>query len=309
MQLSIMIEGQDGLTWPRWQRLAAAAEDFGFAGLYRSDHYTNMDPPEKDSLELWTSLTWLASHTQRIHFGPLVSPLSFRHPSMTARIAAAVDDLSGGRLVLGLGAGWQVREHEMFGLELLELPARMQRFEEGLHVIHSLLHNAAPLDFAGTFYQLQQAVLLPRPQRPGGPPLLVGGNGKQRTLQLAARYASEWNGVGLSAAAYAERMPLLDGYLAALGRPPQAVKRSLMTRGLFGRSSAELASRLAASGRSLEEWRARGALVGEANALVEQLGTLAAAGCQQVMLQWLDQDDIAGLEALAAQVLPQLATH
>lgn len=129
MELSIMIEGQDGLTWPRWQRLAQAAEDFGFAGLYRSDHYTNMNPPEKDSLELWVSLTWLASHTKRIHFGSLVAPFSFRHPSMTARMAAAVDDLSDGRLVLGLGAGWQVREHEMFGLDLLELPERRWQWQ------------------------------------------------------------------------------------------------------------------------------------------------------------------------------------
>ena len=89
-----MLEGQDGLTWPRWQRLAAAAEDLGFAGLYRSDHYTNATPPDKESLELWVSLTWLAGHTKRLEFGPLVSPVSFRHPTLTARTAAAVDDLS-----------------------------------------------------------------------------------------------------------------------------------------------------------------------------------------------------------------------
>src|SRR5512143_629300 len=110
-----MIEGQNGLTWPRWQRLAQAVEELGFAGLYRSDHFTNSEPPDIDALELWVSLTWLASHTQRIDFGPLVSPVSFRHPVQTARMASAVDDLSAGRLVLGLGAGWNVREHELFG--------------------------------------------------------------------------------------------------------------------------------------------------------------------------------------------------
>ena len=105
LEVAIMIEGQDGLNWPRWQRVAKAVEELGFAGLYRSDHYTNATAPDKDSLELWVSLTWLASHTSRIQFGPLVSPVSFRHPTMTARMASAVDDLSDGRLTLGMGAG------------------------------------------------------------------------------------------------------------------------------------------------------------------------------------------------------------
>lgn len=307
MELSIMIEGQDGLNWTRWQRLATAVEDFGFAGLYRSDHYTNASPPEKDSLELWVSLTWLASHTKRIHFGPLVSPFSFRHPALTARMAAAVDDLSGGRLVLGLGAGWQVREHEMFGIDLLEMSARMRRFEEGLETVSRLLNSNSPLDYDGAHYQLKQAILLPRPQRPGGPTILVGGNGKQRTLRLAAKYAGEWNGVGLTADAYAERVPLLAQYLEHEGRQASEVKRSVMVRGIFGRTSAELASKLAATPFTAEDWRTRGALVGEASQLSEQLAALAAAGCQQVMLQWIDQDDIAGLEALAKDVLPQVA--
>lgn len=307
MELSIMIEGQDGLTWPRWQRLAQAAEDLGYAGLYRSDHYTNMNPPEKDSLELWVSLTWLASHTKRIHFGPLVAPFSFRHPSMTARMAAAVDDLSGSRLVLGLGAGWQVREHEMFGLDLMEIPERMRRFQEGLEVVTRLLTSDAPVDFDGAHYQLKQAILLPRPQRPGGPPILVGGNGKHRTLKLAARYAKEWNGTSQTPQSFAERMPLLDKYLAEQDRKPSEVKRSTMTRVVYATNQVELDKKLAGTPFSAEEWRSRGALVGEAGQLLEQVAALAAAGCQQVMLQWLDQDDIAGLEALAKNVLPQAA--
>ena len=112
--IAIMIEGQNGLTWPRWQRIARTVEDAGFAGLFRSDHYTNARPPDLESLELWTSLTWLAGNTRRIEFGPLVTPFSFREPTMTARMAAAVDDLSEGRLILGLGAGWQEREHHNF---------------------------------------------------------------------------------------------------------------------------------------------------------------------------------------------------
>src|SRR5512141_2707618 len=120
MEIAIMIEGQDGLNWPRWMRLVRAVEDLGFAGLYRSDHFTNAQGPEKDSLELWLSLTWLAANTRRIEFGPLVTPVSFRHPVFTARWGLQVDDLSNGRLRLGVGAGWQQREHHAFGFDLLD---------------------------------------------------------------------------------------------------------------------------------------------------------------------------------------------
>ena len=120
MDIAIMIEGQNGLNWPRWKQIVRLVEDLGFAGLYRSDHFTNADPADIDSLELWVSLTWLAGNTERIEFGPLVTPFSFRHPAHTARMAGAVDDLSGGRLTLGLGAGWQDREHEKFGFPLLD---------------------------------------------------------------------------------------------------------------------------------------------------------------------------------------------
>jgi F420-dependent oxidoreductase-like protein len=195
MEIAIMLEGQNGLNWPRFQRIARAVDDLGFAGLFRSDHFTNANPPDLDSLELWVSLTWLASHTKRIEFGPMVSPVSFRHPVFTARMGKDVDDLSGGRLVLGVGAGWQVREHRNFGFDLLEVGPRLDRFEEGLEVISRLLRSDTPVDFDGEYYHLEEAILLPRPQRPGGPRLLVGGNGPKRTLPLVARYAEEWNGV------------------------------------------------------------------------------------------------------------------
>src|SRR5262245_56253420 len=137
--VAVMIEGQDGLNWERWQRLAGAAEDLGFAGLYRSDHFTNPQGPHLDAIELWTSFTWLAGHTTRIEFGPMVSPVSFRNPVVTAWTAAAIDDLSGGRLRLGLGAGWQEREHNSHGFDLLDVEQRFARFEEGLQVVQQLL--------------------------------------------------------------------------------------------------------------------------------------------------------------------------
>ncbi len=304
MDVAIMLEGQNGLTWPRWQRIARAVEDLGFAGLYRSDHYTNANPPDKESLELWVSLTWLASHTERIRFGPLVSPVSFRHPTLTARMAAAVDDLSGGRLTLGLGAGWQEREHANYGWELLDVAARFARFEEGLEVITRLLQSDMPVDFTGAYYRLRDAILLPRPARPGGPPILIGGNGQKRTLPLVARYATEWNAVYIAPDTFAGLSRQLDELLIAAGREPAAVRRSLMAGCIFGRNAAEAAARAAAHGTTVEKLRAAGKVaVGDGAAVREQLAAWAAAGVQGIMLQWLDLDDLAGLEALAAAVL------
>ncbi len=302
--LAIMIEGQNGLTWERWQRLARLVEELGFAGLYRSDHYTNANPPDKESLELWTSLTWLADNTRSIQFGPLVTPFSFREPTMTARMAAAVDDLSGGRLILGLGAGWQQREHHNFGHELLDIPGRMARFEEGLEVVTRLLRSDDPVNYSGDYYRLHEAILLPRPQRPGGPPILIGGNGEKRTLPLAARYADEWNAVMLPPARLAELNSRLDDLLAAQGRRPEAVRRSMMTGVIFGRDQASFAEKMQSRTVSAEELRGRGLIVGAGDEVVAQVAALADAGAERLMLQWLALDDLDGLEALAATLLP-----
>ncbi|GAB4569423.1 MAG: LLM class F420-dependent oxidoreductase [Anaerolineae bacterium] len=306
IEVALMIEGQDGLTWPRWQRLARACEDLGFAALYRSDHFTNAGPPDKDSLELWVSLTWLASHTSRIEFGPLVSPVSFRDPVLTARMAAQIDDLSQGRLVLGVGAGWQEREHTMFGYDLLDVPARFARFEEGLQVITSLLRSENRVTFDGQYYHLKDAILLPRPQRPGGPPILIGGNGPLRTLPLVARYADEWNGVFINADRYAALNQRLSELLIQAGREPAAVRRSLMTPVMFGRDDNEFRAQATPWHMSERMLAERGVIHGTPNAVVEQLGRLAEAGVQRVMLQWLEQDDLDRLEAFASTVLAQI---
>jgi F420-dependent oxidoreductase-like protein len=307
MELAIMVEGQNGLTWPRWRRIANAVESLGFAGLFRSDHYTNAEPPDIESLETWVSLTWLASHTQRIEFGPLVSPVSFRHPTIIARMASAVDDLSGGRLALGLGAGWQEREHTNYGRHLLDVPARFARFEEGLKVITQLLQEDHPVDFEGEYYRLKDAVLLPRPQRRSGPPIIVGGNGPLRTLPLAAAYAQEWNGVYLSPTEIRTRNQRLDELLTRQGRQPSQLRRSLMTRCEIGPNDRELAQRFNQTTLSMEELRQRGLVVGTSSQIVDQLGRFAEVGVQRIMLQWLDLDDLNGLEHLATTVLPQVS--
>ncbi len=308
IEVAIMVEGQNGLTWERWQRMAEAVESLGFAGLYRSDHYTNATPPDLDSLELWVSLTWLASHTKRIEFGQLVSPPAFRHPTMMARMASAVDDLSGGRLTLGLGAGWQKREHHNYGLDLLELPARFARLEEGLEVTTRLLQSKGqPVNFAGEYYQLHEATMLPTPKRPGGPPILIGGNGPLRTLPLVARFASEWNAVFAKPSELVTLNARLDELLEQNGRKPADVKRSLMTGCIYGRDEAQVARNIGdkpdVTAASLRE---SGLVVGTAAQIVEQLGQLAASRVQRVMLQWLDLDDLDGLADMAHQVLPQV---
>jgi F420-dependent oxidoreductase-like protein len=300
-EIAINLEGQNGLNWRRWKRIVRAVEDLGFAALTRSDHYTNATPPDQDSLELWISLTWLADNTKRIEFGPLVSPVSFRHPTMTARMATAVDDLSEGRLVLGIGAGWQEREHHNYGWDLLDVPARFQRFEEGLEVITRLLHNNKPVDYDGQYYQLHDAILLPRPARPGGPPILVGGNGLKRTLPLAAKYADEWNGVFVPARRYAELNAQLDRLLVAERRNVADVRRSLMTGIVLARTDEELTQKL--EGQDRDQLRERGILVGTPKAIAEQVDILDEAGVERLMIQWLDLDDIDGLELLANTLL------
>jgi len=304
IDVSIMVEGQDGLTWPRWQRLARAAEDLGFYGLFRSDHFSNPEGGYKDALETWVSFAWLASNTQRISFGPLVSPVSFRNPSILAWQASAIDSLSGGRLRIGLGAGWNEREHTSFGFELGDLDARFARLEDAINVVKSLTRSTEPATYAGEYFSIHDAYLQPRSPRSDGPPIVIGGNGPRRTLPLVAQYADEWNAVFLPLDDFQARSTRLNHLLAERGREPVSVKRTLMTRGLIGRDDAALAAKDTAD--RIANHRSRGAIIGTPNEIVDQLGRYSEAGIQGVQLQWLDLDDLSGLELIASDVLPQL---
>lgn len=315
--IAIMIEGQAGLTWPRWRRLCAEVEDLGFAGLFRSDHFTGGQPPDQDALELVVSLAYLADHTRRLHFGPLVAPVSFRDPVMLARQALALDDLSGGRLVLGLGAGWQAREHDLFGYPLGDLATRFARLEEALEIVARLLRDDAPVSYTGRFYQLREALLLPRPGRAGGPPILIGGNGAGRTLPLVARYADWWNAIALDRETFRARSARLDELLRAAGRRPGDVRRTMMRPVYFGRDLDEVDRRLRGglrpelAGRPIAAVldtlrREERAIAGTPAMIAEQIADDAAAGVEELMLQWLDLDDLAGLRAFATSVLPRL---
>lgn len=304
IEVSIMVEGQDGLTWPRWQRLARAAEELGFYGLFRSDHFSNPDGGYKDALETWISFAWLASHTQRIAFGPLVSPVSFRNPSILAWQASAIDALSGGRLRIGLGAGWNEREHRSFGFALGDLDTRFTRLKDAVNVVKELTRSAQPVSYEGEHFSIHDAYLQPRSPRSDGPPIVIGGNGPRRTLPLVAEYADEWNAVLLPLDDFRARNATLNDLLAEHDREPSAVKRTMMTRGLIGRDDAALNGK--DSAERIANHRSRGAIIGTPNQIVDQLGRYADAGIQGVQLQWLDLDDLSGLELLASDVLPQL---
>ena len=322
VKIAIDIESQFGLSWSQWKNIVAMVEALGFAGLYRSDHFTVYpQPPDDDSLELIVSLAYLADHTRRIHFGPLVAPFSFRDPIMLARQAAALDDLSGGRFILGVGAGWGEREHAMFGYALGDIPTRMDRLAEGLEVVTRLLRDDVPVTYEGRFYQLREARLLPRPHRPGGPPLLLPASGSKRGMPLVARYADIWNLPWLSPEAFRERSQALTEVMQAMGRPPGAVKRTLVTLLIYGDTTAQLERQARAFRRFVPhladtpldalldilrtEWNA---LMGTPEQIIARINEYAAAGVEELMLEWLDTDNLDGLRAFAAEVLPYLRT-
>ena len=314
MELAITIEGATGLTWPRWKRFVDEVEALGFAGLFMSDHFTPPVPVETDSLELTVALTYLAHQSQQIHFGSLVSPLSFRDPVFLARQAMAIDDLSNGRMILGVGAGWAEREHTMFGYDLGDVSTRLDRLEEGLAVITQLVRSDEPVTFSGNFYRLQEARLLPRPKR--ATPILVGGNGPKRTLPLVARYADIWNCLLASVDLFTARSALLDDLLQAEGRQPSDVKRTVMLTVICWRDQADLTRRMdhLRSGSPLFATMSTedilaffrtnlAGILGTPDEVIEHLSAYAAVGVEEVIMQWFGMDDIEGLATLANQVL------
>ena len=318
LDVSILVGIENGLDWSRWKRLVQEIEDAGFAGLYLSDHFA-WHGADGNALELIVALTYLADHTERVHFGSLVSPLTIREPVMLLRQAIALNDLSDGRMILGFGAGNREDEHAMFGYDFGTVSARMDRLEEGLEVTTRLLRSGQPANFAGHFYRLDNAELPPR--RHSGPPILIGGQGPRRTLPLVARYADIWNGQRITPDEYRQRSLLLDRRLVEAGRCPDDVKRTMSLWLFCGRDDAELEQRAAWVRRLNPTWAdlPLNALfdqlrtivpifVGTPEAVVERLRAYEAAGATEVMVQWYGIDDIDGLRLFAAQVLPHFST-
>jgi alkanesulfonate monooxygenase SsuD/methylene tetrahydromethanopterin reductase-like flavin-dependent oxidoreductase (luciferase family) len=310
LTLNLMIEGQEGLTWERWQRLARAAEDGAFGGLYRSDHLTGLfGQPTRPSLETWASLAWLASGTRRIRFGPIVCPMTFYQPALLAKRWAAIDQLAGGRLDLGVGAGWNEMEHRMFGIPFPALRERMDRFECGARLIHAL-RRGTPVTLEQAYSPLVDAQSHPTP---AGGALIVGGRGERRTMRVAAELADEWNVTRVTFDEFPRKLDVLAGHCRTVNRDPRSIAVSLMVPFVIGRTRAEVTARLARARECFPrlpeteaEWRAQSFLFGSPEDVVRDLRRWSGLGIDRVMLQCPDMDDIAAVELIAREVLPAL---
>jgi F420-dependent oxidoreductase-like protein len=314
MQIGLMVEGQNGLTWERWLHILKLAERLGFPTVFRSDHY--FIGRQQDSLEAYLSFVVAARETSNIRFGPLVSPVTFRSPVDVGRMAAQIDVLSGGRFTMGLGAGWNEAEHTAYGIPFPPVKERFDRLEEAIQVMQKLW-CPGPASFDGRYYRLKDADCLPKPAQ-GRPPILIGGGGEKRTLKAVARYATEWNAVNLTPDAYRHKSGVLEKHCESEGRDPSEIRRSMMAFAVIGPDAASIDRATetvmgmfgAPQGTTLEQFRegmkARGMIVGGKSEVVDALGALAKEGVQEVQLQHFSFDDDTVPEFLASDVASAL---
>jgi F420-dependent oxidoreductase-like protein len=316
--LGIMIESQDGTNWDRWNKLIDACHNGGLNGLWRSDHlFSLMGDPTRDALALVPALTAVALKSDRLEFGAVVSPMTFRHPVLLAREAVALDTLSNGRYTLGIGAGWNEREHDAFGFDLLPLKTRMDRMEESLEVI-TRLHTGDVVSYKGEQFELNDAQMRPKPTRGNKVPIMIGGSGKQRTLNMVARFADEWNCVNGNTENYGELTKILEDHCKDVGRDPTTIKRSIMGGFIIGRNENEMLDRakklkeISPSNADLEpsqvieRTRERWGMVGTPEQVIESIKALEARGVSRFMLQMLDQDDLDAVELISKEVNPHV---
>ena len=229
MRYALMIEAQQGLTYAELLAIAVRAEAAGFEALFRSDHYESFPgPPGRPTTDAWTVLAGLARETTRIRLGALVSPVTFRHPGALAKIVATVDEMSGGRVELGIGAGWNLDEHRRHGFAFPPIEERADMLEEQLAIVHGLWEEPDGWSFTGRHYRVEDAIFHPKPVQRPRVPILVGGSGTPRSLRLAARYADEFNLSSADPAKVADKLGQLDAACRAIGRDPSTIRRSAM---------------------------------------------------------------------------------
>ncbi len=306
VRLALMIEGQEGVTWDDWVALADACEEHGVQALFRSDHYISGFDETRPVLDAWTTIAGLAARTTKLELGTLVSPVTFRHPSVLARSAATADEISGGRVTLGIGAGWMEREHEAYGFEFATARERVARFGEQLEIVHRLLREDN-VDYHGTYYTLGGAPGLKRPSLP----LLVGGSAKPGTAEPAVRFADEYNTFFATTEEIRERKRTLDERCERAGRDPATLRYSLMAPCVVGRDERELqdsAHRVGARfGREpkevIERYGERGP-VGTVEHVVERLKEIEEIGYERVMLQHLAHQDLDTVELIGRELAP-----
>ncbi len=311
MRLCLMIEGQEGVTWEDWVRLARLVEETGLEGLFRSDHYTAIIRADAAAHDAWTTLAGLAAVTERIRLGTLVSPATFRHPSVLARMAATVDHISGGRLDVGMGAGWYEREHAAHGFPFLDARRRFDLFAEQVEVVVGSWTEER-FDHAGPAYELRDQAALPRPLQQPHPPLVLGGTVRPRFAALAARFATEVNTLGATNDELRERRARLDRACEEAGRDPSTLGFSVMTACFVGTDRAEVLERLggflAARGEGepgavLEQRRDRW-LVGTVDDVAARIEELRALGVTRVFLQHLNHGDDDMVRLVGDRLLP-----
>jgi F420-dependent oxidoreductase-like protein len=302
--ICLMIEGQESVTWPQWVALAAACEAAGLEGLFRSDHYSSVQGrTERSSLDAWATLTALGALTERIQLGTMVTPASFRHPSVLAKQVVTADHASGGRVELGLGAGWNAQEHRMYGFPFHDVGTRYDVLTEQVEIIRRQWTQGS-VDFEGEHYQLQGCEANPKPL--GHIPIILGGSAGPRGAALAARWADEYNTTFPSTDAVRRRKQRLDAACAEAGRDPLPL--SIMTGCILGRDEAEVrdrAARLKALSRAdgdlvpwldgmAEEW-----IIGTLDQAQQRLEGYRAAGVSRFFLQHQLHDDLDMVELVA----------
>ena len=309
-----MIEGQEGVTWEAWKALAAACEEHGYEGLFRSDHYLSvMGAGERGSLDAWATLAALAAVTSRLRLGTLVSPATFRHPSVLAKTAATVDHVSGGRAELGIGAGWLEAEHRAYGFPFAPMRARMDVMAEQLEIVVRSFDDE-PFSFNGEHYEIEDLDARPKSLQRPRPPIVVGGRGGRRSLALAARWADEYNTFSASMDEIRQRREAFAEAWAAAGRDHDALRFSAMVSVVVGADQAELRDRIGRladwqgrePGEVLDGLRATG-VVGTVDEAAERLRALEGAGAQRVMVQHLLHEDIEAVELIGRELIPQVA--
>ena len=307
-----MIEGQEGVSWEDWLALAKACEAHGVPALFRSDHYLNLDGKlDRGSLDAWATITGLAAVTTKLRLGTMVSPATFRHPSELARVVATADHVSGGRVELGLGAGWHEEEHRRFGFPFPPLRERMDVLAEQLEIVHRTW-TEGPFSFAGEHYRLEGCDAQPRPVQSPHPPLILGGSARPRGAALAARWADEYNTPFASVDEIRERGARLRAACEAVGREP--IPLSLMTGVIVGLDREEVHEKAAALAgfrddgfADVNTLIAETRLVGTVEEVAEQLLAYREAGVHRVMLQHLLHTDLGTVELIGRKLAPLVA--
>ena len=307
-----MIEGQEGVTWPQWRALAAACEEHGIPSLFRSDHYQNLDGehPERGALDAWSTTNALAALTTTLRLGTLVSPASFRHPSVLAKLVVTADHVSGGRIDLGIGAGWHQREHEAYGFPFAPTRTRMDVLEEQLQVLMGTWSDGS-FSFEGEHYVLRDLDAQPKPIQRPHPPLLMGGSAGPRSAAMAARFADEYN----TPFPALEDVPRLRGAIAEAceraGRDP--IPFSAMIGTVIGADAADLedrarrvAERIGSSADALLREPPNGWVVATVEQAAEQFAAYRDAGLHRVMCQMLVHDDLDAVTLIGEVLAPAL---